>query len=70
MCTCFGREAVGTARASNTEAEVDVEFNNTASSEQIPQAEVVATTLVEAFTNSSNNFNLTINASSVAVVCK
>lgn len=61
---------MGRARASNTEAEVDVEFNNTASPEQIPQAEAVATTLVEAFSNSSNNFNLTVDTSSVAVVRK
>ena len=61
---------MSTARASNTEAEVDVEFNNTASPEQIPKAAAVATTLVEAFTNSSSNFNLTVNTNSVTVVRK
>lgn len=47
-----------------------IEFNNTASEETVPNSEEVADTLVTAVSNTSNNFNLTIDSSSVKVVGK
>lgn len=55
-------------RTTNTEAEVGIEFNSTASQEQIPKADAVAQTLISAATNSSNNFSISIEASSIKVV--
>ncbi|XP_042370213.1 uncharacterized protein LOC121964051 [Plectropomus leopardus] len=64
------RPAAARERAVNTEAEVGVQFSETASSEEIPTSETVANTLVEAVTNPSNNFSLTIDPTSVQVVGK
>lgn len=64
------RAALTSRRADDTEAEVGIEFNNTASQDQIPQADVVAQTLVEAVSNPNNTFNLTIDTNSVKVVGK
>lgn len=47
-----------------------IEFNNTASEDTIPQADEVAQTLVTAVTNSSNNFSLSVDSSSVKVIGK
>nr|XP_014265036.1 cell wall integrity and stress response component 4 [Maylandia zebra] len=58
------RQAGTRTRASNTEAEVEVVFNNTITPAEIPQAADVAKTLVEAVSK-PNNFTLTINATSV-----
>ncbi|KAK2814598.1 hypothetical protein Q5P01_000114 [Channa striata] len=52
-------------RASNTEAVVGVQFNNTAPPADIPQADAVAKTLVDAVSNSNNTFNLTVMPSSI-----
>ncbi|XP_077356260.1 uncharacterized protein LOC144003656 [Festucalex cinctus] len=55
------------ARADNTEAVVDILFNNNnnASGEVIPSAEDVAATLQEAANDPNNNFNLTIDSQSI-----
>ncbi|XP_022624556.1 cell wall integrity and stress response component 4-like [Seriola dumerili] len=52
----------------NTEAEVGLEFNQTDTTAEIPQATAVAETLVEAVTNPNNTFNLTVEANSIQVV--
>ncbi|XP_071315252.1 uncharacterized protein [Trachinotus anak] len=52
----------------NTEAEVGIEFNQTAPPAEIPQATDVANTLVEAVSNPNQTFNLTIEASSIQIV--
>lgn len=45
-----------------------IEFNNTASEAPVPKADEVADTLVAAVTNTSNNFNLSVDSSSVKVI--
>lgn len=55
---------------SNTEVEVGIEFNQTASLAEIPRAEDVAKTLVDAVNNPNSTFNLSIDAASVAVIRK
>ncbi|XP_051285172.1 uncharacterized protein LOC127379519 isoform X13 [Dicentrarchus labrax] len=52
----------------NIQAEVGLEFNNTASPDQIPQADVAAETLRVAVNNTSNTFNLTIDPASIEVI--
>ncbi|KAK2899781.1 hypothetical protein Q8A73_012910 [Channa argus] len=52
-------------RASNTEAVVEVHFNNTAPPADIPQADAVAKTLVDAVSNPNNTFNITVEADSI-----
>lgn len=54
----------------NTEAEVGIEFNKTASAEQIPQDEAVTSALVEAVNNPNNTFNLTVEPDSIQVLGK
>ncbi|KAF1380584.1 hypothetical protein PFLUV_G00165390 [Perca fluviatilis] len=55
-------------RIDNTVAEVGIEFNQTASPSEIPKADVVAQTLVEAVSNPNNTFNLTVDATSITVI--
>ena len=57
-------------RIENTLAEVGIEFNQTASPEEIPQANVVAETLVNAVSNPNNTFNLTIDANTIEAIRK
>lgn len=64
------RRALARTRVDNTEAEVGIEFNNTASQAQIPQADTVVQTLVNAVSNSSNTFNISIVASTITAVGK
>nr|XP_033962273.1 integumentary mucin C.1-like [Pseudochaenichthys georgianus] len=45
-----------------------LEFNQTASPEEIPQADAVATTLEEAISNPNNNFNISVDVSSIQVI--
>lgn len=47
-----------------------IEFNSTASQDQIPKPDAVAQTLISAASNSSNSFNISIDSSSVKVVGK
>lgn len=47
-----------------------IEFNSTVPQEQIPQAGEVAQTLITAVSNSSNNFSLGVDTSTVKVVGK
>lgn len=62
------RPATTGQRALNTEAEMGIEFNNTSSEGTVPKADEVADTLVAAVTNSSNNFNLSVDSTTVKVV--
>ncbi|KAK2863170.1 hypothetical protein Q5P01_002703 [Channa striata] len=59
------REAMVKTRASENEAVVGVQFNDTAPPADIPQADAVAITLRNAVSNSNNTFNLTVDASSI-----
>lgn len=61
----FFRQAGTSTRASNTEAEVQVVFNNPITPAQIPDAKDVQRTLVEAVSNPNNTFNLSIDSESV-----
>ncbi|XP_054656619.1 mucin-2-like [Dunckerocampus dactyliophorus] len=54
----------------NTQVEVELQFNNSVSSDQIPEADVVVDTLVQAVNNPNNTFNLTIDPDSIAVISK
>ncbi|KAM7377354.1 hypothetical protein PAMA_013917 [Pampus argenteus] len=49
----------------NTQAEMGIEFNRTASPAEIPKATEVAQTLVDAVSNPNSTFNISIVASSV-----
>ncbi|XP_054457069.1 uncharacterized protein LOC129093176 [Anoplopoma fimbria] len=62
------RPATGRNRMTNTEAEVGIEFNRTASAGPIPQSDAVAAVLVDAVSNPNSTFNLTIDAASITVV--
>lgn len=63
------RRVIGSRRADNTEAEVGLEFNNTAS-QTVPQTNDVAETLAVAATSNSSNISLPIDPQSVKVVGK
>ncbi|XP_061921216.1 mucin-2-like isoform X2 [Entelurus aequoreus] len=52
----------------NTQVEVDLQFNNSVSTDQIPEADVVVDTLVQAINSPNNTFNLTLDSDSIAVV--
>ncbi|XP_042257260.1 cell wall protein DAN4-like [Thunnus maccoyii] len=52
----------------NTEAEVGIEFNQTASAAEIPEATDVAQTLEESVSNPNNTFNLTVEANSIQII--
>lgn len=54
----------------NTQAEVGIEFNQTASPEEIPTPNAVAETLQTAVSNPNNTFNLSIDATSVEIIRK
>ncbi|XP_044197775.1 transcription initiation factor TFIID subunit 12-like isoform X2 [Thunnus albacares] len=62
------RPAVARTRMENTEAEVGIEFNQTASAAEIPEATDVAQTLVESVSNPNNTFNLTVEADSIQII--
>ena len=64
------RPAVARTRMENTEAEVGIEFNQTASAAEIPEATDVAQTLVESVSNPNNTFNLTVEANSIEIIRK
>lgn len=64
----FIRPATTGQRAANTEAEMGIEFNNTASEGTVPRADEVAETLVNAVSNSSNNFNISVDTTTVKVI--
>ncbi|XP_065806416.1 uncharacterized protein [Labrus bergylta] len=64
----FFRPAVLRTRMSNTEAEIGVEFARNSSADQIPTTDTVASTLVEAVSNSSNNFSLSVDSTSIMIV--
>ena len=57
-------------RTGNTEAEVGIEFNETASTEEVPVPGDVAQTLKVAVSNPNNTFNLTVDADSVEIIRK
>ncbi|KAK2814597.1 hypothetical protein Q5P01_000113, partial [Channa striata] len=59
------KEAMVKTRASETEAVVGVQFNDTAPPADIPHADAVAKTLRNAVSNSNNTFTLTVDASSI-----
>nr|XP_061817464.1 mucin-2-like [Nerophis lumbriciformis] len=52
----------------NTQVEVELQFNNSVSTDQIPEADVVVDTLVQALNSPNNTFNLTLDSDSIAVV--
>nr|XP_061814827.1 uncharacterized protein LOC133605615 [Nerophis lumbriciformis]XP_061814828.1 uncharacterized protein LOC133605616 [Nerophis lumbriciformis] len=52
----------------NTQVEVQLQFNNSVSTDQIPEADVVVDTLVQAVNSPNNTFNLTLDSDSIAVV--
>ncbi|XP_068588904.1 integumentary mucin C.1-like [Cebidichthys violaceus] len=62
------RPAQARTRMTTTEAEIGIEFNQTALAAEIPQADVVAQTLVDAVSNPNNTFNLTFDPASIVVV--
>ncbi|XP_065806419.1 uncharacterized protein [Labrus bergylta] len=64
----FFRPAVLRTRMSNTEAEIGVEFARNSSADLIPTSDTVASTLVEAVSNSSNNFSLSVDSTSIMIV--
>ena len=53
----------------NVEAEVELQFNSTASPDEIPQADEVVVVLRRAV-NNPNTFNLTLDADSITVIRK
>ncbi|XP_044039224.1 flocculation protein FLO11-like [Siniperca chuatsi] len=59
---------VARTRMENTNAEVGLEFNNTASQDQIPQDDVVVDTLVQALSNPNNTFNLTVDTNTIEII--
>nr|XP_057923622.1 mucin-2-like [Doryrhamphus excisus] len=54
----------------NTQVEVELQFNDSVSTDQIPGDDVVVDTLVQAVTSPNNTFNLTIDPDSIAVITK
>ena len=52
----------------NVEAEVELQFNSTASPDEIPQADEVVVVLRRAVNNPNNTFNLTLEADSITVI--
>lgn len=62
------RPATTLQRMQNTEAEMGIEFNNTASETSVPEADDVVITLVAAVSNSSNNFNVSVDTNTVTVI--
>ncbi|XP_041840337.1 mucin-5AC-like [Melanotaenia boesemani] len=62
------RPAVAGTRSDNTEVEVGVEFNKTASAAEIPATKQVQETLMQAVTNVSTNFNITFESNSIQVI--
>nr|XP_061817466.1 uncharacterized protein LOC133606978 [Nerophis lumbriciformis] len=52
----------------NTQVEVELQFNNSVSTDQIPEADVVVDTLVQAVNSPNNTFNLTLDSDSIAVI--
>nr|XP_057923621.1 mucin-2-like [Doryrhamphus excisus] len=54
----------------NTQVEVELQFNDSVSTDQIPEADAVVDTLVKAVTSPNNTFNLTIDPDSIAVIPK
>ena len=63
MCSCNARPQMG-----NVEAEVELQFNSTASPDEIPQADEVVVVLRRAVNNPNNTFNLTLEADSITVI--
>lgn len=63
------RRVSSSSRTDNTEAEVGLEFNNTAS-QTVPQANDVAQTLAVAASSNSSNVSLPIDPQSIKVVGK
>lgn len=57
------------ARTDTVNTDFDIEFDET-STEPLPQASEVVSTLVRAATDPPAGFNLTVNASSIAVTSK
>ncbi|XP_077597771.1 uncharacterized protein LOC144213274 [Stigmatopora nigra] len=55
-------------KGENTQVELDLEFNSSAPTHQLPEAQVVVETLVEAVNSSNNMFPLSIDPDSIAVV--
>ena len=54
----------------NVEAEVELQFNSTASLEEIPQPDQVVDVLRRAVNNPNNTLNLTLVADSITVIRK
>ncbi|KAF3837034.1 hypothetical protein F7725_004498 [Dissostichus mawsoni] len=57
--------AVSRTRAANTEVEMGLEFNQTASPAEIPQDDAIAKTLEEAFSNPNITFNISVDVTSI-----
>ncbi|KAM8882668.1 uncharacterized protein ACB058_002351 [Synchiropus picturatus] len=70
VVTAFRPAAGGATRAVNTEAQVEVVFNNSAPASAIPTSDMVREAFVEAVTNSNNTFNLSVDAESIRIVNK
>lgn len=66
------RIATGRGRASETEAEMGVEFSKNTTAEEIPSTETVAQTLTEGLSNPNItiNTNLTVRTDSIQVIRK
>ncbi|XP_042258071.1 cell wall protein DAN4-like [Thunnus maccoyii] len=62
------RPVAATTRVENTEVELGIEFNQTASSAEIPEAADVVQTLVDSVSNPNNTFNLTVETNSIQIV--
>ena len=65
MCSCNARPQMG-----NVEAEVELQFNSTASPNEIPPADEVVDVLREAVNDQNNTFNLTLDSNSITVIRK
>ena len=63
MCSCNARPQMG-----NIEAEVELLFNSTAPTDEIPQADEVVDVLRGAVNNPNSTFNLTLDSDSIAVI--
>lgn len=57
-------------RNGNTEAQMGLEFNNTASQNGAPAPNEVVNTLVEAVSNPNSTFNITIDRNSIETISK
>ncbi|XP_034533093.1 uncharacterized protein LOC117807800 [Notolabrus celidotus] len=62
------RRAARRTRMDNTAVDVKLEFNNSATQEQIPTGEVAAQTLKEALSSPNNTFNVTIDPDTIVVI--